>query len=702
MNEHINEQNIEIIDGVPINWSKFKSNSKDIFIEKSKRSYIGLCGLLHKNENTLLSEYVSSLEKVLIDFNCGHTPHWIKPSVYKQGSGCPVCAKERSVAAGIKGGIDSYSNREEVICDFEVNWSKFKIKSDLNEDNLRVVKKNYLKFLKELKSKEDTLVGDFINNKTTTTVRLRCGHERRITPGNYKKGCKCRVCEGVVAKRKREANDLTDFVICNGHKILSKYIDSKNDILIDFNCGHEPQWINPVSYRRKAVCQICDEENKYKLKIQPLIDVINRNNHKLLSEYINEHTKILIDYNCNHGSNWIVPATYKDNPVCPKCSKINNRKTRILDISKTNNHNIIYNYTDDNKNILIDFNCGHEPQWIDNETYSVRTICPKCKKNKEEEKRRCKVDKFKNLVVSKNHKLLTEYTNCTTKVLIDFNCGHEPHWINPYHYKQGKGCPKCSGQCQVENRNKIMALINKNNHKLLSEFINKRTKVLIDFNCGHEPHWITPQNYKQGKVCPKCSGKCSDQAKENFIDSINSNNYKLLSDYVNSATKVLIDFNCGHEPHWINPYHYKNGHRCPLCKNKGEGELHKLLLGMGYEVETQKKYDNLRDKKPLSYDFYLPQYNLLIELDGEHHRKVVTYKSKGMTDFEKDMAELDALIRYEDRKYKDKLKNYYAKNNNIPLLRIEYNQSKIELDKWRELIQGKIRCIENSKAAYFI
>ena len=183
---------------------------------------------------------------------------------------------------------------------------------------------------------------------------------------------------------------------------------------------------------------------------------------------------------------------------------------------------------------------------------------------------------------------------------------------------------------------------------------------------------------------------------------IEDNGHKLLSEYIDSVTKIKIDFNCGHEPHWLRPsdYKYRGGKiGCPLCRNKGEVALYELLLDMGCEVERQKKYDNLRDSRLLSYDFYLPEYNLLIELDGDHHREQVVYINKDMTDFDKEVADIDSFLRLQDRKYKDKLKDDYAKNNNIPLLRIEYSKGKIELDKWRELIQDKIRCIENSKAA---
>lgn len=95
----------------------------------------------------------------------------------------------------------------------------------------------------------------------------------------------------------------------------------------------------------------------------------------------------------------------------------------------------------------------------------------------------------------------------------------------------------------------LCELLHKNNNKLLSEYINNKAKVLIDFNCGHESHWISPHEYKKGRGCPKCSGKCSEQAKEDFLNMLNKNNHKLLTEYTHSKTKVLIDYNCGHAPH---------------------------------------------------------------------------------------------------------------------------------------------------------
>lgn len=62
------------------------------------------------------------------------------------------------------------------------------------------------------------------------------------------------------------------------------------------------------------------------------------------------------------------------------------------------------------------------------------------------------------------------------------------------------------------------------------------------------------------------------------------------------------------------------------------------------------------------FDFYLPNYNLIIEYDGEQHYKPMRYckdEAKNYIDFLK-------------RQERDRIKNEYCKNNNINLLRIPY------------------------------
>ena len=54
---------------------------------------------------------------------------------------------------------------------------------------------------------------------------------------------------------------------------------------------------------------------------------------------------------------------------------------------------------------------------------------------------------------------------------------------------------------------------------------------------------------------------------DTLIDLLIKNNHVLKSKY--SHEKNLIDYNCGHEPHWANLSNYKNGRgNCPKCKQK--------------------------------------------------------------------------------------------------------------------------------------
>jgi hypothetical protein len=83
---------------------------------------------------------------------------------------------------------------------------------------------------------------------------------------------------------------------------------------------------------------------------------------------------------------------------------------------------------------------------------------------------------------------------------------------------------------------------------------------------------------------------------------------------------------------------------------------------------------------PLRFDFYLPNLNLLIEYDGEGHYKAIF----GSTIEEKQK-------NLEDCKKRDKIKDDWAKANNIPLLRIPY----WDFDKIEELIEAFI--LENTR-----
>ena len=75
----------------------------------------------------------------------------------------------------------------------------------------------------------------------------------------------------------------------------------------------------------------------------------------------------------------------------------------------------------------------------------------------------------------------------------------------------------------------------------------------------------------------------------------------------------------------------------------------------------EKKFDNCRHKTPLPFDFYLPDYNLLVEYDGIQHFESIKY-----------FGGEDALLL---NQLKDKIKTDYTIANNIKLIRIKYDEN---------------------------
>lgn len=57
----------------------------------------------------------------------------------------------------------------------------------------------------------------------------------------------------------------------------------------------------------------------------------------------------------------------------------------------------------------------------------------------------------------------------------------------------------------------------------------------------------------------------------------------------------------------------------PTKLSNGETIIHRLLTELRINFETQKRFPEVRDKLPLPYDFYLPEFKLLIEYQGEQH-----------------------------------------------------------------------------------
>lgn len=126
---------------------------------------------------------------------------------------------------------------------------------------------------------------------------------------------------------------------------------------------------------------------------------------------------------------------------------------------------------------------------------------------------------------------------------------------------------------------------------------------------------------------------------------------------------------CGNEC-IVRGHSLKNGHTqsCGCIKNSiGEKNIENLLQTYGLKYKKEYTFQDLKDKNLLRYDFAifneLNEFSYLIEFDGIQHFKPVTFG--GIT---KEKAEENFIQTIK----KDKIKNNYAKMNNISLIRIPY------------------------------
>jgi very-short-patch-repair endonuclease len=253
-----------------------------------------------------------------------------------------------------------------------------------------------------------------------------------------------------------------------------------------------------------------------------------------------------------------------------------------------------------------------------------------------------------------------EYKNNKTKVKIVCPI-HGEFYQLPINHLNGLVCPKCNNKKQRHTRESFIEKA-KDVHgdKYDYSFIKyKGIYPKVRIMCPeHGEFWQIPNNHLQGSICPKCALNRTFTIEE-FIEkakNVHGNIYDYSNTkYVNIDTKV--DIICAtHGAFWQTPYQHVNLKQgCPICREShGEKKIRTFLEENNIGYVPQKYFDDLKYINHLRYDFYLPDYNLLVEFDGQQH------------------FEDSTLYSSEDIFLRDKLKNKYARENGYDLLRIPY------------------------------
>ena len=196
-------------------------------------------------------------------------------------------------------------------------------------------------------------------------------------------------------------------------------------------------------------------------------------------------------------------------------------------------------------------------------------------------------------------------------------------------------------------------------------YINSHTKVCI-ICPEHGEFKMLPYNHIKGHGCQKCVGK--NKTTEDFIKeaSLKHNNiYSYEKTVYSGAFKKLIIICPQHGEFLQTAHDHLTGRGCPICKqSKIENDVTLILKKNNINFESQKNFEWLFYKKQLYLDFYLPDYNIAIECQGEQHYKNVKY-----------FGGESGLIK---RIKRDNRKKELCEQNGIKIVYIDWNEKDIE------------------------
>lgn len=271
--------------------------------------------------------------------------------------------------------------------------------------------------------------------------------------------------------------------------------------------------------------------------------------------------------------------------------------------------------------------------------------------------------------------VIGEYTTSKTKILCLCKICGAYYESLPNDIKLGRGHRICSNR-QINLKNRLapkefadsISKINPN-IQLLEDYVRSEDKILCRcLLCNYE--WSAwPMNLKKGIGCPECAEKQRRITRhlkevEKYLlylkDTVK--NVELVDEYIDTYTPILHKCLVCNNTWKIDPHHMNTrGACCPYCSgSKGEQRIRYFLDKYQVQYQPQKRYKGLigTGNGSLSYDFYLPSYNLLIEFQGRQHE--YGYSSWGGEE------------QLKRQKEHDRRKREYAKEHNINLLEIWY------------------------------
>lgn len=115
--------------------------------------------------------------------------------------------------------------------------------------------------------------------------------------------------------------------------------------------------------------------------------------------------------------------------------------------------------------------------------------------------------KFRAVVVSKGGEAVTNYVNSHTKVRLRCRHGHEWEVSPSSVVYQGTWCPTCSGRSSEAAETKLRSVVAEKGGEVVTNYVNSQTKVRLRCAEGHEWEVKPTSVVHMGTWCPTCASR---------------------------------------------------------------------------------------------------------------------------------------------------------------------------------------------------
>lgn len=232
------------------------------------------------------------------------------------------------------------------------------------------------------------------------------------------------------------------------------------------------------------------------------------------------------------------------------------------------------------------------------------------------------------------------YRDSHTKVIITCPI-HGDFEQFAYHHLNGHGCWKCGqeegglkGRISLEEfieRAKATHTINYDYSQVELKGLNEPVYIICP---DHGGFWQLASTHLNGHNCPRCGYKENSRKRtkslEKFIEDarrVHGDKYDYSDTvYVNAKQKLAIRCKVHNMVFLQKPNAHLNGNGCPICAQSHlEAEVLRLLRSQGIRFEVEKAFDWLVYRGNMFLDFFLADYSIAIECQGEQHFHVSDY-----------------------------------------------------------------------------